>query len=319
MSIKKNIGNKFSKKPFIQDFFFSGSNLASRLKSECLAPSIGSCVTDESRLQNSSFQPALLKFGIAPRSRHSLLEQIGEGLLEDDATNFEKLTIARKYGPLLLELKTLVPHGRFKPVLKERFPRVSYSKCNRWMVIARHESEVTEALVAYPDVAWGPKKMIDYLTKEWRPEIDSDEDEEECWGCVSEESAIAPEATVVPSETVAEDGKFSEEVRDDADDRSRWEQVAANAESAARMIGTEPVVQPSKGILSVTVFSDADLEVIHDSLSRWQPKSSSIFGRKGASNITATVTAEEISDVLFQLAETLKKSLPTQLKLSIDL
>ena len=248
----------------------------------------------------------------------SLLEQIDEGLREDDATNFAKLSIARKYGPLLLELKALVPHGQFKSVLKERFPRVSYSKCNRWMVIARYESEVTEALVAYPDVAWGPKKMIDYLTKEWRPEIDFEEDEEECWGCGSEESDIAPEATFVPSETDNVDEFFGED-EEEVEDRSRWEQVAANAESAARMISTEPDDKPSRGILTVTVFSDADLEIIQDSLSRWQPKSSSIFGRKGASNITATVTAEEISDVLFQLGKTLKMSLPTQLKVSIEL
>lgn len=49
-----------------------------------------------------------------------LLDQIGEGLQADDATNLQKLTIARRYGPMLLELKELVPHGTFMQKLTER-------------------------------------------------------------------------------------------------------------------------------------------------------------------------------------------------------
>ena len=98
-----------------------------------------------------------------------ILDQLGQGFYADDATNLEKLNIARTYGAKLLELKALVPHGKFQETLAGRFPSVNYSKCNRWMGIAREASRVADATEKYPDIAWGPKKMIDFLTGSWRP------------------------------------------------------------------------------------------------------------------------------------------------------
>lgn len=120
-----------------------------------------------------------------------LLDEIVTGFDADDASNFEKLTIARRCGPLLLKLKRIVPHGMFKSRLKERYPKVSYSKCNRWMFLARHEDEVVAAIEKYPEVAWGPKKMIDFINGVWTPEPEDegdmgDDDEEEWCGNVSD-------------------------------------------------------------------------------------------------------------------------------------
>jgi hypothetical protein len=241
----------------------------------------------------------------------SLIDQIGEGLREDDATNFEKLNIARTYGPLLIQLKAIVPHGQFKIVLKERFPKVSYAKCNRWMVIARRDTEVAEALVAYSDIAWGPKKMFDYLTKEWRPEIESEEDEGEC--C---ESDISTEGVIVHSEISTEKDRFSDE---ESDDPASWERFVAKAESEAQLIGTEPVIPTHHGTVIVTVFSEVDHDVIADALAQWQPKTIQVFGRKEMTNLTATVSPEAVPDILMKLGKTLRKTLPTQLKLCIDL
>lgn len=116
-----------------------------------------------------------------------LLDQIAEGLRADDATNFEKLTIARKYGPVLWDLKALTAHGEFMKMLKERFPKVNYAKCNRWMFIANHEAEVVAAIEAHPAVAWGPKKMIDFVKGFWTPEEEEDGEEDDCFGTVREE------------------------------------------------------------------------------------------------------------------------------------
>lgn len=116
-----------------------------------------------------------------------LLDEIGQGFREDDATNLEKLNIARKYGPLLWALKLLVPHGGFMDKLEERYPTVKYSKLNRWMFIAKHESEVQEALTKYPGVAWGPMKMIDFLKGAWTPEDDAEDDEDDSSGIVYED------------------------------------------------------------------------------------------------------------------------------------
>lgn len=132
-----------------------------------------------------------------------LLDQIGEGLRADDATNFEKLTIARKYGPLLWDLKSLAAHGEFMDKLKERFPKVTYAKCNRWMFIAKHEAEVVAAIDALPTVAWGPKKMIDYLKGNWTPEDEEDGDEDDCFGAIREEYIKAE--PLLPIDPEAED------------------------------------------------------------------------------------------------------------------
>lgn len=105
-----------------------------------------------------------------------LLDQIGEGLKEDDATNFQKLEIARKYGPLVSELKSMTPHGMYMKRLKERFPKPSYDKCHRWRYLAENEDRVAAALAKFPDTAWGPKKMTDFLRGCWSPEAEDEED-----------------------------------------------------------------------------------------------------------------------------------------------
>ena len=116
-----------------------------------------------------------------------LLDRIGEGLQAEDATNFQKLTIARNYGPHAWKLKALVPHGEFKLKLKERFPKFKYSKVNRWMFISKNETEVSAAIEKYPDVAWGPKKMIDFL-KGWNPESEPEDNEDDSEGLPVEDN-----------------------------------------------------------------------------------------------------------------------------------
>jgi hypothetical protein len=105
-----------------------------------------------------------------------LMDRIGEGLREDDATNFEKLQIARKYGPFVMELKSVTPHGEFMRRLKARFPQTSYDKCNRWRYLAENEERVAATLEKFPEVAWGPKKMADFLKGCWSPEAEDEED-----------------------------------------------------------------------------------------------------------------------------------------------
>ena len=157
-----------------------------------------------------------------------LLEKIGQGFRDEDATNFDKLNIARKYGPLLLDLKKIVPHGKFQETLKKRFPKVSYAKCNRWMFVAMKEAEVAAAIAEHPDVAWGPKKMVDYLKGYWS--LDNDEDEEDAIGsleedCINDEPllpqkpdespAVAEEAVLPESVLAVEDGLDEEEWPDE--------------------------------------------------------------------------------------------------------
>ena len=248
----------------------------------------------------------------------SLLDQIGQGLQADDATNFEKLNIARKYGPLLIELKAMVPHGHFKLVLKERFPKVSYAKCNRWMVIARHEAEVAEALVTHPEVAWGPKKMIDFLKGALSLEEvadDGDWDEDDCWGGI----ALDGDEERQQSDTETQDGPDDDHLdnQPQSDPRSRWEQMAAKAESEARLIGKEPVAPAKEGVVTVTVFTEDNHTLVQDGLSKWRPKSIRLQGSKDARHLKATVTPEQIPDVVLRLGQTLKTSLPRQLKVSI--
>ncbi len=267
--------------------------------------------------------------GLKPQTLHSatfgrdietLLDQIDQGLRADDATNFEKLKIARKYGPLLIQLKAMVPHGQFKQVLKERFPRVSYSKCNRWMVIARHEAEVAEALVAYPDVAWGPKKMIDFLNGEFVPHEEDEWDEEDLLGCVSDETNQFSTIPVVNLKGLSADGEdFSDEDDGELDDLSKWERVTEAAESEARMIGKEPAIPMSVGTVVVTVFSDDDRDSVEVALKEWQPKPVPVIGRRCVTNLTSTVSPEAIPELLMKLGKSLKMALPNQLKVVIEL
>lgn len=133
-----------------------------------------------------------------------LLDQLGLGFQADDATNFEKLTIARTNGPVLWDLKALVPHTRFKITLRERYPKVNYAKCNRWMFIAKHEAEVQAALDKYPEVAWGPTKMIDFIKGSWTPEEEAEDDEEDCSGYVREDH-VEEEPLFTPQSEDAED------------------------------------------------------------------------------------------------------------------
>lgn len=252
----------------------------------------------------------------------SLLDQIDEGLRADDATNFEKLTIARRYGPLLIALKAMVPHGRFKLVLKERFPRVSYSKCNRWMLIARNEEKVAETLVEYPDVAWGPKKMIDFLTGEFVPHEEQDEwDEEDLLGCVSDESSYNPQVPIVDLKVLNADADddLTIEDEDELDDRTKWELTAATAESEARVIGEGPEASEKVGTVTVTVFSNGDRDAVEVALAEWQPKPVPVIGRRSVTNLTSTVSPEAIPELLMKLGKSLKKALPSQLKVSIEL
>lgn len=131
-----------------------------------------------------------------------LLDRIGQGFQADDATNFEKLTIARQYGPLLWDLKALASHGEFMDKLRERFPKVNYAKCNRWMFIAKHETEVAAAIEKYPDVAWGPKKMIDFLKEFWMPDEEGEDEEDDCFGNVREDHVEAEPLVSNEAETV---------------------------------------------------------------------------------------------------------------------
>lgn len=244
----------------------------------------------------------------------SLLLEIEQGLRADDATNFEKLTIARRYGPLLLQLKTLVPHGSFKKCLMDRFPRNSYSKCNRWMVIAKHDKKVDEALSTHPDVAWGPKKMFDFLKGMWSPERDHDEDDSPD---DLEEPNGSPSVIEEINENSGVEGTNNQE--EHAGDRSRWEEMAANAESEAALIGVAPVTSSNEGILTVTVFSQKDHEVIRDGLSRWNPDSIPVYGREGVTNLTVSVSPQHIPEILLKLGRTLKSTLPSQLNVSVEL
>ncbi len=246
----------------------------------------------------------------------ALLAQIGHGLLADDATNLEKLNIARKYGPLLRQLKALVPHGTFQKTLEERYPRVNYSKCNRWMYIAKHEAQVAEALIAHSDEAWGPKKMIDFL----RGVLTLDEkqsDDEECYG-FTPDNRIEPDDEPYYSE-------FEEEAQDEADsDESDLsvvhEAFVAKAEAEARLMGTPPDdSQPSLGKVVITVFSQNDLGVIQGSLSQWQPKSTALKGSKQTYSVTASVPPSDIADFFNQLSKSLKMTLPNKLKVSVEL
>ena len=72
------------------------------------------------KVHQRGLKPQTLHSATYDRDIETLLDQIDQGLQADDATNFEKLEIARKYGPLLIQLKAMVPHGQFKLVLKER-------------------------------------------------------------------------------------------------------------------------------------------------------------------------------------------------------
>lgn len=276
------------------------------------------------KVHQRGLKPQTLHSATYDRDIETLLDQIDQGLQADDATNFEKLEIARKYGPLLIQLKAMVPHGQFKLVLKERFPRVSYAKCNRWMVIARNEAKVANSLVAYPDVAWGPKKMIDFLQGRWSPEVECDEDE--CYG-VTPDNRIEPDDEPYYSEIDDEaenEGDGTDEGEIDAYDFCQvpsdvQEAFVAKAEGEAKLIGQPPDDSPMLCKVAVTIFSQADLGVVEDGLSQWTPKITPLKGSKQTHAVTVRLPPNDIPTLLDQLSEALKKTLPTKLKVSIDL
>ena len=160
--------------------------------------------TDSPPEEPSQEAPVDVAPNLLDRKIDKLLDQIGEGLQADDATNFEKLSIARKNGALLWDLKALVPHGSFKAKLRERFPKVNYAKCNRWMFLSKQEEAVAAAIEKYPDLAWGPKKMIDYLKGTWTPEREVEDDEEEYCGYVRE-GHVEEEPLIEPTEQESEE------------------------------------------------------------------------------------------------------------------
>lgn len=268
----------------------------------------------------------------------TLLDQIDQGLEEDNATNFKKLNIARKYGPLLWKLKSLVPHGQFKKVLKERFPQINYPKCNRWMYISKRESRVEAALLSHPDEAWGPMKMIDFLRGVWTPG-DEQVDEEDSYG-VTPDKRNEPDDEPYYSEIDYEADGLDEadldesiepttqhpsaalrvsDSHDEDDKQTLWDTCASNAESEAREAGKAPVIPSSDGTVTLTVFSQDDHALFQGCLSKWEPTSIPVHGNKDTSHLKVTVTPQQISDLLLQLGKTLKKSLPSQLKVSVEL
>lgn len=175
-------------------------------------------IADDQKLHGATFEAPTYPAPVdpspeAPVAEHpspldrkigELLDQIGEGFSEDDASSFEKLTIARKKGALLWDLKALVPHGSFKARLRERFPKVNYAKCNRWMFLANHEEAVAAAIEKFPDVAWGPRKMIDFLKGTWTPEEEAEDDEEDCSGYVRDEH-VEEEPLIEPTQDESEE------------------------------------------------------------------------------------------------------------------
>ena len=110
--------------------------------------------------ESSPQSPGLDVSDSVDRQIADLLDRIAEGLQHDEQMQFDRLTLARNYGQLVLELKWAVPHGKYMDMLKERFPRSSYDKCNRWRFISERDDEVEAAIQTHPDVLWGPTKMI---------------------------------------------------------------------------------------------------------------------------------------------------------------
>lgn len=273
------------------------------------------------RVHQRGLKPQTLHSATFDRDIETLLDQIDQGLRADDATNFEKLTIARKYGPLLIQLKAMVPHGQFKQVLKERFPRVSYSKCNRWMLIAKHESDVAATLIAHPNEAWGPKKMIDYLRGVWTP-ADCQLEEEDCYG-VTPDERNEPDDEPYYSEFEEADqfdydkNEFSQAALS-VTATSKSKEFAQKAKREAELIGEEADVSPKLGKVAVTVFSAADQSAIQECLAQWEPKSITMKGSK-QTTVTIALSPSDVPHLFDLLSKTLKRSLPSHLNVSVEL
>jgi hypothetical protein len=205
-----------------------------------------------------------------------LLDRIGEGLREDDATNFEKLQIARKYGPFVMELKSVTPHGEYMRRLKARYPKASYDKCNRWRYLAENEERVAATLEKFPDVAWGPKKMADFLKGCWSPEAEDEEerfdgDEDEYGGILptelfdtEDEVSDAAEIAIEDEPDVASDEEVGEEtetgvlqIPPNTRPKQQTHQVVASKASTPKPNSPKPkdVAQPANSL------TDYDVEV----------------------------------------------------------
>ena len=103
------------------------------------------------------------------------------------------------------------------------------------------------------------------------------------------------------------------------DNRAKWEQQAAKAESEARAIGKEPDIAPSGYTVNVMVFSEDDNTAIKDGLSNWNPKSTPLHGSKHNRNVSASVPSDEIPELLNQLSRTFQNCPPSKIRLSIEL
>lgn len=159
-----------------------------------------------------------------------LLDQLGEGVQADKAANLTKLEIARKYGPLLWELKELCPHGTFKVRLKERYPNFHYTTPNRWMYVAKNEEQVAAALEKYPDVPWGLKKMIDFLRGSWSPEAEEEEDRFD--GDEDEYTGFVPsDLTEEASQEVSNEADAAESATEDDPEEIVDEEVGEEVET----------------------------------------------------------------------------------------
>jgi len=104
----------------------------------------------------------------------------------------------------------------------------------------------------------------------------------------------------------------------DLDNRAKWEQQAAKAESEARAIGKEPDIAPSGYAITVMVFSEADNTAIQDGLSRWNPKSKPVHGSTNR-NVSASVPPDDIPMLLNQLSRIFQDCPPSKIRLSIEL
>lgn len=103
------------------------------------------------------------------------------------------------------------------------------------------------------------------------------------------------------------------------DNRAKWEQQAAKAETEARAIGKEPEITPSGYAVSVIVFSEADNTAIQDGLSNWNPKSTLLHGSKHNRNVSASVPQNDIPELLNRLSRTFQNCTPSRIRVSIEL
>lgn len=118
----------------------------------------------------------------------SLISALNDGFNQYYKLQSRSLQIAREYGPKLLELKSLIAHGKFQHAIAEIFPFVSYDTCLRWMNIAKQETTVAQTLTDYPDVNWGLVNMLNYLNGNFDPTNPIDRSSDESFEDVSDDT-----------------------------------------------------------------------------------------------------------------------------------